>query len=88
MVIKFGLATSSLSDIENNKCYVNKRNIALICSTFNVSQDWLINGNGNMFIEEDKKYNEFFEIYKLLSSPLQEFLLKVGQDLLETQEKL
>lgn len=41
-----------------------------------------------MFIEENKKYDEFFSIYNQLSIPLQEFLLKVGQDLLETQEKL
>ena len=41
-----------------------------------------------MFIEENKKYDEFFSIYNQLSISLQEFLLKVGQDLLETQEKL
>ena len=41
-----------------------------------------------MFIEEDKKFDEFFEIYKDLSSILQEFLNKVAKDLLETQEKL
>lgn len=85
---KIGLAPSSLSDIENNKCSVNKRNIVAICSIFNVSENWLVNGKGNMFIEENKKYDEFFSIYNQLSSPLQEFLLKVGQDLLETQEKL
>ena len=41
-----------------------------------------------MFIKENKKYDEFFSIYNQLSKPLQEFLLKVGQNLLETQEKL
>ena len=41
-----------------------------------------------MFIEEDKKFEEFFEIYKDLSPILQEFLNKVAKDLLETQEKL
>lgn len=41
---KIGLAPSSLSDIENNKCSVNKRNIVAICSTFNVSEEWLVNG--------------------------------------------
>lgn len=85
---KIGLAPSSLSDIENNKCLVNKRNITLICSVFNVSEEWLVNGKGNMFIEENKKYDEFFSIYNQLSTPLQQFLLKIGQDLLETQEKL
>lgn len=41
-----------------------------------------------MFIVEDKKFNEFYEIYKELSAPLQEFLLKVCKDLLDTQSKL
>lgn len=85
---KIGLAPSSLSDIENNKCFVNKRNIVAICSAFDVSQEWLISGNGKMFIEDDKKFNEFFNIYKQLSPPLQEFLLKITKDLLDTQSKL
>lgn len=85
---KIGLAHSSLSDIENNNCLVTKRNIISICKVFNVNEEWLVNGTGNMFIEIDKKYDEFFSIYNHLSNPLQEFLLKVGQDLLETQEKL
>lgn len=41
---KIGLAPSSLSDIENNKCSVNKRNIVAICSAFNVSEKWLVEG--------------------------------------------
>ena len=41
---KIGLAPSSLSDIENNKCSVNKRNIVAICSAFNVSEKWLTEG--------------------------------------------
>ena len=41
-----------------------------------------------MFIIEDKKFNEFFEIYKQLNMPLQDFLLKVVKNLLDTQSKL
>lgn len=85
---KIGLQPSSLSDIENEKCDVTKRNIINICSQFNVSEEWLVTENGNMFIEENKKFDEFFEIYKDLSPILQEFLNKVAKDLLETQEKL
>lgn len=85
---KIGLAPSSLSDIENNKCDVNKRNIVAICSKFQVSEVWLLEGHGHIFVEEDKKFNEFFEIYKQLNLPLQDFLLKVVKDLLDTQSKL
>lgn len=41
-----------------------------------------------MFIVEDKKFNEFFEIYKKLSPPLQEFLIQTAKDLLSAQSKL
>lgn len=85
---KIGLQASSLSDIENGNCDVTKRNILNICNQFNVSKEWLVNGTGKMFIEEDKKFNEFFEIYKNLFPVLQDFINKVAKDLLETQEKL
>lgn len=41
-----------------------------------------------MFIIEDKKFNEFFEIYKQLSSPLQDFLIHTANNLLSAQSKL
>lgn len=85
---KIGLAPSSLSDIENNKCNVNNRNIISICSVFNISKDWLLYGTGDIFNSDDKKFNEFYNIYKKLSTPLQDFLLKVVKDLLDTQNKL
>ena len=59
-----------------------------ICAKFNVNESWLRTGEGNVFIEEDKKFNEFFELYKNLSEPLQDFLIQVTRDLLDTQDKL
>ena len=41
---KIGLQPSSLSDIENEKCDVTKRILILICSQFNVSEEWLLSG--------------------------------------------
>lgn len=39
--------------------------ILLLQEKFNVNTDWLINGNGSMFI--DNKTDEFSKIYNLLS---------------------
>lgn len=83
-----GLKPSSLSDIENNKTNVSDRIVIGICAKFNVNEEWLRNGTGNIFVEEDKKFNEFYELYKNLSKPLQDFLIQVCRDLLDTQEKL
>ena len=85
---KIGLKPSTLSDIEHNNCGISERVIIAICAKFHVNENWLRTGKGNVFIEEDKKFNEFFELYKNLSSPLQDFLIQVTKDLLDTQDKL
>lgn len=79
---------SSISEIESAQAPITERTIIAICSKFNVSEEWLRNGEGNMFINEDRKFNEFFEIYKQLTKPLQEFLIQTAKNLLETQDKL
>ena len=85
---RIGIRSSSLSDIENGNCNVTERIIIAVCAKFNVNEEWLRTGEGNMFVEEDKKFNEFYEIYKQLSKPLQDFLIQICKDLLDTQAKL
>ena len=85
---ELGIAPSSVSDIERGYCPLTNRTIISICSIFNVNEQWLRSGQGQMFVEDDKKFKEFFEIYKQLSEPLQDFLIKVCHDLIDTQEKL
>ena len=79
---------SSMSEIETGNAPITERTIIAICSKFNVNEEWLRTGKGEMFIIEDKKFNEFFEIYKHLSPPLQEFLIQTAKDLLSAQSKL
>ena len=85
---KIGIRSSSLSDIENGNCKITERIIIAICAKFNINEQWLRFGKGNMFVEEDKKFNEFYDIYKQLKKPLQDFLIQVCKDLLDTQDKL
>lgn len=85
---KIGLKPSTISDIEHFRCNVNERLIIVICSKFNVNEEWLKEGIGEMFIIEDKKFNEFFEIYKILSEPLQKFLIQSTKNLKDLQNNL
>lgn len=85
---KIGLQQTSLSDIENGKIIVTERTIILVCSVFNVNEQWLRYGEGEMFNNLEKNYTEFFEIYQQFSTPLQEFLNQTAKALLDTQEKL
>lgn len=85
---KIGLSPSTLCELENGKSTITERTILLICSTYNVNQEWLKTGNGDMFIKEDIKFNEFFSIYKDISPVLQDFLLDTAKKLLDIQDKI
>ena len=79
---------SSISEMENGTAPITERTIIAICSKFNVNEEWLRTGKGEMFIKEDKKFTEFFEIFNKLSKPLQDFLIQTAKNLLDTQNKL
>lgn len=85
---KIGLKGSSLCDIEKGNANITERTIISICSQFNVNEEWLRNGTGEMFNIENKNYKEFFSIYKNLNPVLQDFLITVAKDLLNRQDKL
>ena len=86
--VQIGMKPNSICDIELGKCQVNERVVISICARFNVNEKWLKTGEGDIFEILDKNSNDFFNIFSNLSPVLQEFLLKVANDLLDTQEKL
>ena len=85
---QIGISKSSVSDIEIGRISISERTIISICSKFNVNEEWLKNGNGNMFLEYDKKHDEFFSVFQNLKEPLQDFLIRTARNLLDTQDKL
>lgn len=85
---QIGISKSSISDIEIGRISISERTIISICSKFNVNEEWLKSGNGNMFLEYDKKHDEFFSVFQNLKEPLQDFLIRTARDLLDTQNKL
>ncbi|MDE6182293.1 MAG: XRE family transcriptional regulator [Eubacteriales bacterium] len=52
---KIGLTKSAISDIERGKNSLKDNNLKLICQTFNVNEEWLRNGVGDIFKEDNKK---------------------------------
>lgn len=85
---KIGLSQTALCTIEHKNSSVTEQTIIAVCKVFNVNENWLRYGQGQMFNTIDKQYNEFFSIYNKLNKPLQDFLLKVSKDLLDTQNRL
>ena len=84
---KIGLKQGAISYMEKNGSTITEQNIKNICSQFNVNEKWLRTGLGDIFIENEKKYNELFNIFEELSPVLQDYLIKTAKDLLDIQEK-
>lgn len=63
---KIGLSQGTLSGIEKGDVTVTDRNILVICREFNVNEEWLRYGTGEMFIELPEE-DEFFKAATELS---------------------
>lgn len=85
---KIGLQTTTVCDIERGRCPVVERTIIAICSIFNVNEQWLRYGQGEMILQNDKMFNDFYEIYKTLNEPLQDYLVKTANNLIELQKDI
>ena len=51
---KIGVQRVTISWMEKEGNTITKQNIKIICDTFNVSEDWLLNGEGEMFRPADE----------------------------------
>ncbi len=49
-----GVQRMAISQIETGKNNLTESMLKLICSTYNVNEDWLRTGEGNMFIESNQ----------------------------------
>jgi transcriptional regulator with XRE-family HTH domain len=89
---RIGIKSTALSMIELGKNALTEQNIRLICMTFNVNDAWLRTGKGGMFVTSPFAASlyekEFFEIYRSLMPETQQALLRLAQDLLESQKNL
>jgi transcriptional regulator with XRE-family HTH domain len=84
---QIGLNQNSLSMIEKNRTPVTEKNIKLVCATFNVNEQWLRTGYGEMFCSSpyEKKLRD---ICMTLTLENQESLLLIAQELLKIQSRV
>lgn len=82
------ISNGYIAGIELGKRNVNDRLIKLISITFNVNEDWLKNGEGNMFKDQPDSISELaYATFKKLKPEYQEYVLKQIDQLLEIQSK-
>lgn len=82
------ISNGYIAGIELGNRNVNDRIVKLICVTFNVRDEWLKTGNGNMFIEQPNQLTELaIATFKELKPEYQEYILKQIDQLLDIQQK-
>ncbi|MCL2609895.1 MAG: helix-turn-helix domain-containing protein [Treponema sp.] len=84
---RLGMQAAALSMIEVGENLLTEKNIRLIVMNFNVSEDWLRSGSGEMFVAPPFE-KEFFEVYSKLLPETQDALLRLAKDLLAVERKL
>jgi transcriptional regulator with XRE-family HTH domain len=91
---RLGIKRNAVSMIEVGTNTLTDQNIKLICMNFNVNEEWLRTGIGEMFviqpnlIQLNPYEEEFFAIYRDLMPETQQSLFNLAKQLLETQKKL
>jgi transcriptional regulator with XRE-family HTH domain len=83
---RLGMKGTALSMIEVGDNSLTEKNIRLICMSFNVNEEWLRNGKGEMFTASPYE-GEFAKIYHNLLPDSQQDLLKLAKKLLASQNR-
>ena len=82
-----GITQTAYSMIENGNRPLADKYVKVICSTFNVNENWFLTGEGEMFLSSPYE-KEFTEIFGHLTPETQQYLLLMAKELLNTQQKL
>ncbi|GHU35020.1 hypothetical protein FACS1894172_16160 [Spirochaetia bacterium] len=90
---KICLTQSMYSLLESDRKEMQERTIKIICSVFNISEQWLRNGIGEMFLLASsegipEKVLECMSVFESLSGSNQTAMLSLGKSLLEMQRSL
>lgn len=82
-----GITQTAYSMIEGENRPLADKYVKIICSTFNVSENWFLTGDGEMFVSSPYE-KEFTAIFEHLVPETQQYLLLMAKELLSTQQKL
>jgi len=83
------MSQSYYAQVEGGKRPVNDRLIALVCSQYGVSKDYLLTGKGKMFSEKlaDIQLQQLTDVFNELEPPFREYILLQIKQLAEAQKK-
>jgi transcriptional regulator with XRE-family HTH domain len=86
---RLGIKRSTIANIETDRNPLTEANIKLICHVFNVNEEWLRTGDGEMF-QNNKSHleGEVLEMFRGLSEKAQLMIRDYTKMVLEQQEAL
>lgn len=58
MASKLGISNGHLSDLEKDRKNITEPTVKILAYEFNVNDDWLKTGKGEMFLSSDEKFAE------------------------------
>lgn len=82
------ISNGYIAGIELGNRKVNDRIVKLICSSFNVNEEWLRTGEKPMFLEKSNQLSEIaLSSFKELKPEFQKYILKQIDQLLAIQQQ-
>jgi transcriptional regulator with XRE-family HTH domain len=83
---QIGLSDVSISLIESGKNAVTETVFKLICLTFGVREEWLREGKGEPYINEDNEIERLLSIYRSLSQSGKDEVMWFADMVLQREE--
>ena len=83
------ISTSHYTLIETGNRTIKDSFLDSLCKIYNVNKDWLVTGQGDMFLNEppDVKLEELMDIFKRLNGHFQGYILDQVRNLEKFQKK-
>jgi len=83
------VSQSYYAQIEGGKRPVNDRIIALVCSQYGASKEYLLTGKGEMFSKDlpDIQLQQLLDIFRELEPPFKEYIVLQIRQLVEAVKK-
>jgi len=85
---QMGMKQGTWSAIERGKSPLSNRYIQLICSTYSISENWLIEGKGEMYLVDfNEKETRLVSVFRKLTESFKDTALTIINGLYEQQKK-
>jgi DNA-binding XRE family transcriptional regulator len=84
---QLGVTRDVVANIESQRVEPQELFIRNLCATFLVNRNWLLTGEGDVFIDKNEDVTEAIRLFHSLNPDFQQYVLQQMKALLEIQNK-